>query len=173
MESVFWPTAFGAAIGVIAGVFVQFLCQWLLSKFADRNVKKTLKKEFQYNVLTLDAVALSLRQFRDAVNANGAGNAQTYVPCNAGLHMQSGNLASTGRLYDFFSAAQLKQLWDIQQLLSAATSQWYHSELEKRKQMLMGQHLPQDQVETLNFLNFADGQVAARKADLIALSNAF
>ncbi len=137
MDSVFWPTAFGAAIGVVAGVLVQYFVQLVIGFQTERKLRAAFVKECKFNLRVVADVEEALRRFRNAVNGDVPQNAQTFVPCNLGLHVHVTNLVNTGKIYDFFSEEDLKRVQAVNTYLSAPNGQWFGTELEARKQHLM------------------------------------
>lgn len=173
MNSVFWPTAFGAALGVVAGVLVQYLFNWLANLNGNRRIRREIAKECNYNLLVLDDIETALRRYRNAINGDAPQNALTYLPLNQGLHIQINNLASSGRLYEFFNDANLKRIQNITQNLSASNSDWFYKELERRKQGLIEGDQPGLKAETVAFIDFSDGKVVELRRDLQALKSEF
>lgn len=169
----FWPTAFGAALGVVAGVLVQYLFHWIAHLNADRRIRREITKECGYNLLVLDDVDIALKRLRNSINGDAPQNALTFLPLNQGLHLQVNNLASSGRLYEFFDDANLKRIQNITQNLSPANSDWFFKQFEERKQGLITGGNPQLKAETVAFIDFADGKVAEWRRDLQALKEAF
>jgi hypothetical protein len=173
MDTVFWPTALGAALGVVAGVLVQYLFQWAISLDGNRRIRQAIAKECSYNLLVVDDIEAALRRFRNSINGDAPQNAQTFIPFGQGLHLQVNNLANSGRLYEFFDDANLKRIQNVVQNLSAVNGDWFYKQLEHRKQGLMEGNQPTLKAETVAFIDFADGKGSELRRDLNALKASF
>lgn len=95
----------------------------------------------------------------------------TFLPYGQGLHIQVNNLATTGRLYEFFDEENLKRIQNVVQHLSGHNGDWWYKELDKRKNALIAGE--QVKPETVSFINFADTKVYEIRRDLVTLLQTF
>lgn len=169
----FWATLFGSAIGVIAGVSVQYIFQKVFDYFRDERIRNGIAKEANFNLLVLADVRNCFARARNAFNANAIANFIPHIPLNRALHLQTNNLASNGRLYEFFDNDQLSRLQKVTEIMSAGSAQWYINELNRRKEELLADPENYDREKIASLLFFADEQCALLEASLTSLAKDF
>ena len=71
---------------------------------------------------------------------------------------QTNELANFGKLYEFFSVDDLKQLQRVLFLLSPNNEAWVNAEIQKRKQQAVTTQY--NHAEAVNFVNYLSDQLA-------------
>ena len=62
----FWATFLGAAFGVVAGAFIQYLVQMWIARHNRKLVLSDLRKEAQYNLGVANDMLNEISRFRAA-----------------------------------------------------------------------------------------------------------
>lgn len=173
MESVFWPTALGAGLGVVAGVLIQFICHLILVRFQERRIRASLVKEFDFNLEVLTEVKDALSKHRNAVNGGTYLRIHPYIPTDKALSVQINNLVQSGRLYDFMDGSNLKRFQNVSSFLAAWNGRWFADEFAKLQADATENPAGFDVGRILSLLDWADGRARDVERDLTTLSGYF
>jgi hypothetical protein len=102
-SGILWATAIGAAIGVIAGTFIQYFLSLALERRSQKRQKNSLLKELVYNRSLTDELTEELQKMRNAANGRVFSTYFGYFQFAKGLFIQAQASAASGALYDLFS----------------------------------------------------------------------
>lgn len=154
----FWATVLGAAIGVVAGAFIQYLVDYLVRRRDERSQKSSLKKEMQYNLLVVNNLITEARNLRNSFNADSLPVYFGYMEYDRGNFTQASALLANGQLYSWFSIEDLKKLVEISRCLNVHNANWVNNNITQRREAAeKGQGY--DKREAGNFIKFVEDQI--------------
>jgi hypothetical protein len=163
----FWATMTGAAVGVVAGVLIQYLFTLLLNSRLARAQKNALRKELEYDRAVVAELKTELDRLRNAVNGNVLAQYYGHLGMGRAFFAQTVAMATAGKLYEFFSVDDLKQLQGVMSLLNGNTEVWVNAEIKRRKQEAA---TPQyNHAEAVNFVDYLSNQLVELDGKLMHL----
>jgi len=154
----FLATMTGAAVGVLAGVFIQYLLTLLWNSRVIRAQKNALRKELEYDRAVVGELRGELDRLRNAVNGRVLAQYFGHLGMGRAFFAQTVALANIGKLYEFFSVDDLKQLQRVLFLLSPNNEAWVNAEIQKRKQQAVTTQY--NHADAVNFVNYLSDQLA-------------
>ena len=133
----FWATMTGAAVGVLAGVFIQYLLTLLLNSRVTKAQKNALRKELEYDrAVVAELKRDELDRLRNAVNGRVLNNYFGHFGLGRAFFAQTVALANSGKLYEFFQVNDLEFLQEVVSTLSANTESWVSAEIQSASKRL-------------------------------------
>jgi hypothetical protein len=167
----FWATVLGAAIGVLAGAFIQYIVDYLVHRRSKANQRSALKKELQYNLLVVGDLITEARNLRNSLNADSLPTYFGYLGYEKAFFTQANALLNGGQLYEWFSIADLKKLHKVSVCLNANNSEWVNKNISQRRDAAVkGEGY--DKSEAGNFVKFVEDQISETQSilnDFIAI----
>lgn len=160
--SEFWATLIGAAVGVIAGAFIQYIVQHYVDRRTERHQRAALKKEMQCNLQLISELIAESGRFRNAVNGDALTSYFGYLNYEKGLFAQAGALLSSGMLYRWFSIEQLKKVQAVSYTLNVNTANFVNQNITQRREAAKNGEL--NKVEAVQFVNYVESELQKHKS---------
>ncbi len=158
-SGMFWATAIGAAIGVIAGTLIQYLLTLLLDKRSLARQRRGVVKEMTYNRSLVAELTEELERFRNAVNGRVFNTYYGYFNLAKAIFAQANASAGNGFLYDMLSADDIRSLQRVVLFLSVNSENWTNGEITRRRNILLNTPNQFDHAELVRFVEFLAGQI--------------
>src|SRR5271165_5186646 len=114
----FWATALGAALGVVAGTVIQYLLTLALERRSRGRQRNGLVKEMIYNRSLVNELADEVERFRNAVNGGVFNTYYGYFNIGKGIFAQANASAGNEFLYELLSADDIRHLQRVVVLMS-------------------------------------------------------
>jgi hypothetical protein len=163
----FWATvlgsAIGAAVGVVAGAFIQYLVQIWIERRNRKLVLADLRKEAQYNLGIANEMLAEVGRFRAAAQPETFATYQWYFRCKDMLGIALNRITLSGQLYRIFNE---REITEIQQLRQFFDPPFETNFIAGRISQLRDN---KDISEAHNFANFLDGEIRKRIATLASI----
>ncbi len=159
--SEFWATLIGAAVGVIAGAFIQYLVQYYVDRRTQRDQRAALKKEMQCNLHLISELQAEAGRLRNAVNGDALTSYFGFFNYEKGLFAQAGALLANGMLYRWYSIEQLKKLQAVSYAMNINTSNFINQSITQRRDAATKGEL--NKVEMVQFVNFIESELQNNK----------
>jgi hypothetical protein len=154
-----WATVLGAAIGVIAGAFIQYTVDYFVRRRDEVSQKSALKKEMQYNLLVVSDLINEARNLRNSFNADSLPVYFGYLGYERANFTQASALLSNGQLYRWFSIEDLKKLHKVSFCLNVNNSNWVNNSIKQRRDTAEKPEM-YDKREVGNFVKFVEDQIS-------------
>jgi hypothetical protein len=154
----FWATLIGAAVGVVAGAFIQYIVAILLARGEQKRQRQALKKEMQYNLQVVSDLSDECRRLRNAVNGDTLKLYFGYLAYERAFFTQSIALLNNGLLYRWFPIEALQKLQKISAILNGNNANWVNNNIKQRREAATS-GTQFDKSETVNFVNFVETQI--------------
>lgn len=158
-SGLFWATVFGAAIGVVAGTFIQFFLTKILERQSTIRQKTILMKELTYNRALVNELFAEEKRLRNAVNGGVLDTYNGFFPFGNAIFAQAQAAALNGAIYELLSKDQVRLAQKVVFLLSAQNSNWVAAEIAKRKNSFINSGTTFDQRDAVNFVDFLEQQI--------------
>lgn len=152
----FAATLIGTAIGVIAGIFIQYFLTLALEKRSKKLQLNALTKEFIYNKAFVEELVEEAKNFRNAVNGGVFDKYFGYFQLGKALFIQANASATSGVLYEIFEADDIRNIQKVVSKLSIGTENWLNGEITRRRQAAVSSPTAFDKIELINFVDFVD-----------------
>jgi hypothetical protein len=153
----FWATLLGAAVGVVAGAFIQYIVDFFVHMQTAKQQRRALKKEMQYDLQVVAEVAEECVQLRNAVNSDTLAIYWGTFNHGTALFTQSNALLASGTLYGWFSIDALKKLYKISTTLFITNANWVNNNVAQRRDAAKVGTL--DKTEAVQFVNYVEKQI--------------
>lgn len=101
---------FGVFLGVIAGVAVLILTQWINEKAKESQKVKNLKFEFGLNIKKINKWLEEINKYRNAVNGDSLGNYFGYFNLSRFVTVTANDMFSKGLLYKYLDYNDIGKL---------------------------------------------------------------
>ena len=151
----FWATLTGAAVGVVAGAFIQYIVQFFVDSRTERHQRAALKKEMQCNLQLIHELLAEVTKLRNAVNGDSIQTYFGFFNYERGLFSQATALLNNGSLYRWFSIDDLKKLQKVSFKLNVNTANFVNQNITQRRERAVKKE-GFDKIETVQFVNFIE-----------------
>lgn len=101
---------FGVFLGVIAGVAITLLTQWITEKVKESQKVKNLKFEFELNIRKIDKWLEEIGKYRNAVNGDALQNYFGYFDLSRFVYVTADNMFLSGLLYKYLDHDDIGKL---------------------------------------------------------------
>jgi hypothetical protein len=112
---------FGVFLGVIAGVAIAILAQWINEKVKESQKVKNLKFEFRLNIKKIDKWLEEINKYRNAVNGDSLGSYFGYFDLSRFVTVTANDMFLKGLLYKYLDYNDIGKL---QVIYSEFTFPW-------------------------------------------------
>lgn len=112
---------FGVFLGVIAGVAITLLTQWINEKRKESQKVINLKFEFQLNIKKIDKWLDEITKYRNAVNGDALNSYFGYFDLSRFITVTANDMFLSGLLYKYLDHEALEKL---QVIFSEFTLPW-------------------------------------------------
>lgn len=161
----FWATFLGAAFGVVAGAFMQYIVQVGIERRNRRRLLSDLNKEAQYNLAVANEMLKEVARFRAAAQPAIFSTYQWYFRGKDMLGVAMGRMISSGKLYRMFTRREVTEIQQLQQFFNPQMEQQF---IANRINQLKDTN---DLAGAHQFANYVDGEMQKGIATLTSLAN--
>jgi hypothetical protein len=121
----FCATFLGAAFGVVAGAFMQYIVQVGIERRNRKLLLSDLNKEAQYNLGVANDMLKEVDRFRAATQPAIFPTYQWYFRAKDMLGVALGRMISSGQLYRIFTQREVSEIQQVQQFFNLQMEQQF------------------------------------------------
>lgn len=104
---------FGVFLGVVAGVIVMHISQWLNERLKEKQKVKNLKFEFMLNIKKIDSWLEEIGKYRNAVNGDTLQTYFGYFDLSRFVSVTANDMFLSGLLYKYLEHDDIARLQPI------------------------------------------------------------
>lgn len=124
---------FGVFLGVVAGVAITLITQWINEKSKESQKVKNLKFEFDLNIKKIDKWLEEINKYRNAVNGDVLNNYFGYFDLSRFVSVTANNMFLSGLLYKYLDYDAIGKLQVIYSEFSPAWEDLINKQVTQNK----------------------------------------
>lgn len=124
---------FGVFLGVVAGVAITLITQWISEKFKESQKVKNLKFEIELNIKKINKWLEEITTYRNAVNGDALNNYFGYFDLSRFVSVTANNMFWSGLLYKYLDHDAIGKLQVIYSEFSPAWEDILNKQVTQNK----------------------------------------
>ncbi len=147
---------FGVFLGVVAGVAITLITQWINERRKESLKVKNLKFEFELNIKKINQWLEEITKYRNAVNGDALNNYFGYFDLSRFVSVTANDMFSSGLLYKYLDHDDIGKVQVIYSEFSVAwetilNNQVMQYKVKATQDLAAWPHLKADVVVNVNF----------------------
>lgn len=128
---------FGVFLGVLAGVAITLLVQWIQQKRNENQQAKNLKFELEFNIRKIDQWLEESARYRDALNGDSLQNYFGYFDFSRLISVTTNSLQQSGLLYKRLDHESIGRLQVIFSEFSVQGERYINNQIDQNKTLFL------------------------------------
>lgn len=159
---------FGVFLGVIAGIAITMITQWVSERVKESQKVKNLKFEFELNVKKINKWLEEINEYRNAVNGDALNNYSGYFDLSRFVTVTASNMFLSGLLYKYLDHDAIGKLQVIYSEFSLAWENILNNQVTQNKTKAAGDMTawPQHKSKVVADVNFWENKFKEHKKTL-------
>ena len=124
---------FGVFLGVVAGVAVNLIVQYMILKKTELQFKQNLKFEITLNISKIDKWLKEIERYRNSVNADALDNYYGYFDLSRFITNTANEMFRSGLLYKYLNHKAIEQLQVISSEFSFFGENFFNNQINQYK----------------------------------------
>ena len=129
---------FGVFLGVLAGVAVTILVQWIVRKLHISQLKENLRFEFEFDNKKLDAWLKEIETLRQAVYGDTLNTYYGYFDLSKAVLGTAHRMFADGLLYSFLSHEDIERFLMLAMDFSLYAENYLNNQIDHNKRLYTG-----------------------------------